>query len=152
ESDERTQETARSANAFGRFVFRDLLGAANPERRLGSRVTVLQMLTEAESKVDRAFAGQPTVEASVRHSIGSLYLRLGRHRQAERHLRLAFEGLVRGLGRDHPETLASMANLGAALLWLERREEGCKLLTECWKLRREVHGPEHGDTLRTLGN
>ena len=47
------------------FVTLDLLGSLDPKKALGQKVTVEQVLTNAEQKVDGAFPGQPLVEASV---------------------------------------------------------------------------------------
>jgi serine/threonine protein kinase len=143
---------AGDANAIADFVFSDFLDAATPERQLGSGVTVLQMLNEAEPKIETAFADRPLVKAGLRHSTGSLYLRLGRYRQAERHLSRAYASRAHHLGADHPVTLQSMHHLGLVFLQQERKEKGLEVLAECLERRRRVRGLEHPETIRTLAH
>ena len=52
-------------------AFEDLLAQASPESHpVGDRVTVRELLDRASGQIDRSFADQPEVGASVRLAIG----------------------------------------------------------------------------------
>ncbi len=66
--------------------------------------------------------------------------------------RRALEGRQRTIGRDHPDTLASVSNLGALL-----QEQGKLSLAEPYFRRalegkERTMGPDHPDTLLSVGN
>src|SRR5262249_36091668 len=74
------EEARDQARAVLTFLKRDVLAAARPkgqEGGLGPNVTIREAVEAAESKVDRAFDGQPIVEAEVRGAFGETYLYLG---------------------------------------------------------------------------
>ena len=52
-------------------------------------------------------------------------------------------------GEEHPDTLASMWNLGATLLILGENDAVLRLLRDCFAGRRRVLGVSHPDTIAT---
>lgn len=58
----------------------------------------------------------------------------------------------RALGDDHRSMMTSMNNLAVALIETGALDEADSLLTEARELQGPVLGPEHPETLRTLGN
>jgi tetratricopeptide (TPR) repeat protein len=67
--------------------------------------------------------------------------------------REAFDAFQTHYGEDHPITLTSRYNQGAALLGLGKRDESILWLREAFERRERVLGPDHPDTLeaqRTL--
>jgi hypothetical protein len=54
------------------------------------------------------------------------------------------------LGKEHPNTLISMANLAFALIDIEKREETKALHRTALEIRLKILGEEHPDTLISL--
>jgi serine/threonine protein kinase/Tfp pilus assembly protein PilF len=105
---------AAIAQAVSKFQ-EDMLSAADPDRLMGDKVTVLQALTAALSELDNGKLGtQPLVEAAVRRSMSQSLRMLGRLDDA---LRSAEEAL--GLSRehlppDHPDLAHALNELASA--------------------------------------
>ena len=64
----------------------------------------------------------------------------------------AAEGLARTLGRDHPDTLESMDNLGMATYEAGRLDRATLIFEQTLALRKSKLGPDHTDTLASMGN
>jgi len=112
-------ELARDeAQAVTRFLA-EMLAAVEPEER-GRDVTVRAVLDAAADDIERRFADQPLVQATLRHTIGQSYLALSDNAAAGRHLPLALETRERLLGPDHMDTIVARNSL-ATLAWQEGR-------------------------------
>jgi serine/threonine protein kinase/tetratricopeptide (TPR) repeat protein len=105
------QTQAAIAEAVGQFQS-DMLSSADPDRLLGDKVTVVQVITAAAAELDAGkLTSRPLVEAAVRQTIGRTLLMLGRYDDAEPHLRKALE-LRRGmLPPAHPRIALSVYDL-----------------------------------------
>lgn len=94
------EREAESAKAIKEFLVQDLLSSAKPEVARGQKVTVEEVLARSAERIEHAFKDQPEIEASVRSTLGNVYLTLGLYRDAEAQLLVAtrlFEDL-RGHG------------------------------------------------------
>jgi len=149
---DRAESEAAKAEAVNRFM-RETLSAANPWQS-SSDVTVAEALDQATTRLSSSFAGQPEVEAEARQTVGNAYSELGRYDSARPLLEAAVEARTRLLGRDHPDTIESIAAL-AQLGWRQSRfDEAVGLSHELLELRRRVYGDpssEVGATLDFLG-
>jgi hypothetical protein len=56
------------------------------------------------------------------------------------------------LGLEHPDTLATMNNLGTSLGYQGKHAEAEQMQRELLELQRRVLGPEHPETLATTSN
>ncbi len=86
-------EEAEKAVAANQFLRRMLI-SADPLGETGSGradMTVVEMLDRESGQIEEAFAGIPASEASVRSTIGGVYLSLGMLEKAEPHLRRSLE-------------------------------------------------------------
>ena len=82
-----------------------MLAAARPkdqEGGLGIDATIRAAVDAAEPEIEKSFADQPTVEASIRHTLGESYLYLGELAPAIRQHQRALALRRRILGPDHP--------------------------------------------------
>ncbi len=138
----------RIAQGVNRFLNDDLLAAAAPEQ-LGRDVTMLEVLDVASRRVGDRFAGDPTVEASVRSTLGRTYHLLGETDPAARHLEAALELRRAAIGDEHPETADAMAALGSVWADREEFEAGESLLRRSLDIHRTKSGPEALATLET---
>jgi serine/threonine protein kinase len=139
EAEARREEA--KAEAINRFLVEDLLAFGNglpfgPYRE--SNATVAQVLQEAVRTVDKAFPGQPELEASVRLTLGHTFFRLRMYKEAEPQLRRALELRGNALAepsdpwsKEYAETVFAMKARGLALRALGRPAEAEPLLRQC---------------------
>jgi serine/threonine protein kinase len=164
-ADERldNEKTARSeaateaaiAKAVNDFLQGDLLGqvmsvpefsaasAGNPD------LTVREALDRAAAKIGDRFSDQPLVEAAIRMTIGTAYIRLywSSNGLAVPHLERALQLRRDHLGPDHPDTLASMDKLSQAYLFVGRHREGIDLQQRRLEIGKATLGPDHPEPL-----
>jgi len=151
----RAEEEAATAKAINDFLTKDLLAQASPENISNRDVTVREVLDRAASKIQAQFTNNPSVEASIRLTLGRTYLTLDQPVGAEPQLQRAFEIRRQVLGPDHPDTLEATVDMAedCAEQGDDRRAE--KLLQEAAAAYRRTMGPDHPrtlDCLQTLGN
>jgi non-specific serine/threonine protein kinase/serine/threonine-protein kinase len=137
---------ASEAKAVLDFLINEMLAAADPEIA-GPKLTVDEVLIRADRLIEGRFSDQPLVEATIRHSIGDVFWRLGLGNRAEPQARRARDLRIRYLGRDHHETLLSTIVLARSLHNLGRLDEATRLAEEAAEIGRRTLGPDHFDTL-----
>ncbi len=113
EESRRAASRARASNVF----LTELMQSAQPGR-FGSDARVVDVLAPASTKIEERFSGQPLVQASLHHTIGTTYLSLGRVDDARAHLRSALALRTRRLGPSHADTLSAQLDLAEADLRL----------------------------------
>jgi eukaryotic-like serine/threonine-protein kinase len=154
------EQMARDEGAKTKTVlafFQDkVLAAARPkdqEGGLGVNATIRAAVDAAESGIEKSFAGQPEVEMLIRDTLGESYWYLGEPdraiRQFERALALRRQTK---LGPDHPDMVASIANLAVVYRDAGRNSESIPLLEEVVAKMKSAHGPDHLDTLTSITN
>ncbi|MBN1506650.1 MAG: serine/threonine protein kinase [Sedimentisphaerales bacterium] len=140
---------ARTAQAVVDFVDQDLLGSVALQQAMSQEVTVRSILDAASNRLEGRFADRPLVEAAIRLTLGKTYIELGDCRQAEPHVKRAYDIRRRELGDNDPLTLTSMAQLGR-LYWMRARyPEAEPLLTRALEFQRRILGADHLDTVET---
>jgi tetratricopeptide (TPR) repeat protein len=139
------------------FLWQDVLGRASPDNEPDRGLTVRHLLDRIADRLGKDPGQPPLVEAPVRRMIGQLYSDLGEYREAQQHLRRALDVHIHELGREDPQTLATMHTLGACLYRAgyldvshEQLAEGAQVLGRVLDHRRLVLGEEHPDTLTTM--
>jgi hypothetical protein len=81
---------------INRFLNDDLLAAASPQQE-GEKITAIELLDRASSKIEGRFADRPLIAAAVHHTLGTAYLELAAFNKASEHLARAIE--IRGSWR-----------------------------------------------------
>ncbi|HMP04116.1 MAG TPA: tetratricopeptide repeat-containing protein kinase family protein, partial [Gemmatales bacterium] len=149
------QRARETTDAVLEFVEERVLAAARPEEQeggLGIDVKLADAIKNALPHLETSLKNQPLVAARLARTIGRSFYLLGQYDVAlplhERSVAL----FVAHLGRDHPDTLASMVNLAMNYAALGRKAEELALYEETVKLRKAKLGPEHPDTLLSMGN
>ncbi len=110
------------------------------------------ILKPAAAAIDKQFAGQPAVAATLRHVLAERYHDLGLDAAAVALERQALAERRRVLGEDHPDTIESVANLGVYLLALGRTDEASPYYREALDTSRRVWGNDHPRTLTCIAN
>jgi hypothetical protein len=119
----KAQAAAARAEATVKFLTDELLAEAAPEKNPRQKqVTVEEVLKRAARKIDKAFAGQPGVEAAVQGTVGATYRLFGEYPEGEPHLRRAleslrsrrrFQELVRSIHSDRINRLGFVGSYGS---------------------------------------
>ena len=140
---------AQIARAVNEFLQNDLLAQASataeprPDIKPDPDLKVRTALDRAAASIDRRFAGQPLIAASIRATIGKAYQDLGLYRESERHLARAFELRRRELGEEDPSNLSSMHDPGQASPGAARYEQADQLTARALDISQRVLGEEH---------
>jgi serine/threonine protein kinase len=157
EAERKTAVQKNNMQAALDFLWQDVLSQASPDNEPDRGLTVRQLLDRVADRLEKDAGQPPLVEAAVRRMIGELYSDLGEYREAQQHLRRALDVQVHELGREDPQTLATMHTLGACLYRegyldanYEQLAEGAQLLGRALERRRVVLGEEHPDTVKTM--
>jgi eukaryotic-like serine/threonine-protein kinase len=143
---------AAIADAVSQFQS-DMLASADPEKLLGDKVTVLQAVSAAVKELDGGkLKNQPVVEASVRATIGSTLLALGRYDAAEPNLRKALELRQKALRAGHPLIAASLTSLAMLLGREGKYDQAESLFREGLEIHRAAQPPAPGEVAASLYN
>jgi len=140
--------SAAQSKQIGLFL-QDMLASVDPATALGRDVTIFrELLDSAAMRIDSELADQPTVAASLHHTIGATYASLALYPLAARHLESALR-LRRGqLGDLHPDTLISRNTWNALLMDRGDHKEAEPLLQPALTDCRNELGTDHPETLR----
>jgi len=153
---DKARSEAAIASAIRDFLQQDLLGMADADSLLAADMTpdpnvkLRTVVDRAAERIDEHFGDQPLVEAPIRQTLGSTYLRLGQYEQAERHRRRACEIYDRELPPEHPVRLVAILGLAAAVFRQGQYSEAEAMFREVLEVRLHMLGPEHPTTLLTM--
>ncbi len=142
------QAEADKVRAINQF-FNDMLASVDPNKE-GRDVRVADVLHRAAEDLEARLADQPEIEASLQHTIGTVYVGLGLFADAERFLRAALAIRTDLLGNDHSDTMATRIGLASALNELNKWAEAEDLIRETLRTRRGRLGPDHEQTLDAM--
>ena len=83
-------------------------------------------------------------------NVGKSFYIIGKYREAEQMHQQTLQLREMALGKEHPDTLASMNYLGLVLDSLGKYEEAEQILQQTLELRERALGKEHPDTLDSM--
>lgn len=116
------------------------------------RPEALAALREAIQELKSVCGSEDETVLTGLNALAVLYLNAGEADAAEKLFREILETRIRVLGPLHPDSLASMSELGNFCFKRSRFEEARELLTKAAQGMESVLGPSHPVTLRTLNN
>ncbi len=131
--------------------FEGTLGLADTAA-LAMAVVQQNMLDDAVHLIERQYAGDPALEASLRETVGDTYLALGRHAEAEEQITRAIALRTEALGPAAPDTLEAINSLGMVQEATGRLDEAQASYTTARDGLRRALGPTNRETLRVTGN
>ena len=126
---------------INRFLTDDLLAAASPDE-LGKDVTALDLLHRASKRIDERFATRPVIAASLHHTLGDAFARLGAFEDAHRHLTKGVELRRMHTGADSIETVHSEIALASMMASWNKLEEAEPLLIEALQRAERLLPPD----------
>ncbi len=141
------------AEAVNTFL-QDMLSAVDPSVRPDRPdVTLREVLDEAAAKMDAGgLAEHPTVELSLRTTIGNAYRAIGRFEEAESHLRRA---VVLGdalYPNGHADLSLALNKLARLCEERAQYEEAEALFRRALDMRRSLYGEDHEEVAILLNN
>ncbi|RAO74323.1 uncharacterized protein BHQ10_010335 [Talaromyces amestolkiae] len=127
-----------------------VLGAEHP----GTLASLANLASTYRSQGRWEEAEELSVQVTERRKrvLASTYTSQGRWEEAEELSVQVTETRKRVLGAEHPDTLASLANLASTYMGQGRWEEAEELNIHVIETRKRVLGTEHPDTLASLAN
>src|ERR1051326_3505344 len=146
------------AKAVNDFLQNDLLAQASARAQAGTRAApdpdlkVRTALDRAAARIAGKFDFQPVVEASIRRTIGLAYLDMNLFAEAQPQLERTVELRRRALGAEHPDTLASLDELGQLYNVQAKYSLAESVLQQVLTARRRIVGTSHEATLETMSN
>ncbi len=129
----------------------EIFKAADPEEG-DPEMTVRQALDRGGELIDRRLGGQPYVDATLRGTIGTIYLNLGLPVEAELHLRRSLDLRRELYGADSAEAADGLRALSAALREQGSYERAEELARQALALSRQRLGNEHPGIIKPLNN
>tara|TARA_B100002003_G_scaffold251621_1_gene296303 strand:+ start:1359 stop:4274 length:2916 start_codon:yes stop_codon:yes gene_type:complete len=131
----------------------DTLAATSPFEAKGNDVSLLDILQDAEQKLDNSTEHEypPLVQALLHKTLGLIYIDSGKISPAERHIH---KGLTIYKGNNLPEDetyLALLFNL-SRLNILKYGSDDLEVIRETIAVSNKVYGEDHQDSLGALDN
>ncbi len=131
-------------------IFKDLDPAPSENLDASLRILLGERLTKAAAQLDGEAVGDPLMVARLQRTLGESQIGLGYASQALTVLSKSRETYERILGRQDPDSLASMLILGKAYHEADRKEEALPLLELAMRLHKDTLGDAHPETLRSM--
>jgi Flp pilus assembly protein TadD len=104
-------ETARRTTEF----MVDLFEVSDPSEALGNTITAREILDKGAERIESQLTNQPTIQATLMDTMGTVYTSLGLYDEAVALLRKSLDTREALHGPEDPEVAASMDHLGEVL-------------------------------------
>ena len=132
------------------FLTDDLLGLVDPQQSGASNIRVRDILDGASGRLQDKFEAEPLVEAPIRMTLGTTYMKLGEFKAAQPHLERALRLYRDHLGQTDPTTLVVMDNLVSLYSARDHDAEALSLCSELYGTRRRLLGKADPLTLGSM--
>ena len=146
----KAEQKAEEAKAITDFLVKDLLGSVDPKKAKGRKVTVDEVLANAEAKIDTAFKDKPLTEAAIRNTLARVIVHLRplhgcqvscRAGQRTSHRPSWCRARRHSRGHKRPRHRARQQG---------ELEEARKLNEQVLEAQQRILGPDHPNTLTTM--
>ena len=145
----RAEAEAETARQTTRFMV-DLFKVSDPSEALGNTITAREILDKGAARIERELADQPTIQATLMDTMGTVYTSLGLYDQAIPLIRGALDKRSSALGQENDEVAQSLNHLGEVLALDADYGEAEKKLREALEIRRKAKGPKSAEVATTL--
>ena len=146
---DRANREAAASKRVADFMTR-MFKVSDPSEARGNAVTAREILDKASTEIETGLADDPELQSRLLYTMGDTYEGLGLFPRAESLLSRSLQIRRKVLGSQHPDTLASMNDLGEAIRWQARDSDAEKLVREALDGRQRVLGPNHPATLASM--
>jgi tetratricopeptide (TPR) repeat protein len=147
---QRAAREATKSQQVAQFLT-DMLSGVGPSAALGRDTVMLrEILDQTAERVGKELAGQPSIDAELRSTLGEVYRALGELGKAEAMHRQALRIHQQLSGNESVEVAASLHCL-ARTLWNESKlSEAENLCREALRVRRKLLGKLNAEVAETL--
>lgn len=155
---QRADEEATTARTINEFLEKDLLSQASPITQISPSskpdpdLKVRTALDRAAERIKDRFAGQPLIEASIRHSIGGSYFDLDLLSEAQHEIEREVELRRKAQGETSRDTLAAMETLGSIYRDQMKFDQAEKIFKQVLANQQRILGENNSETLITLAD
>lgn len=129
--------------------YMDFLGSQLMEE--GRHKEALSWFKNAYELSVEVFGIKNLASLDIAHNMSMVYIELGDQEAADKYIDISLEGSIKLLGRDHHIVLSSMCEKAFSLIDRGEDSEALKLLVGVHATQVRKLGPEHENTLSTLG-
>lgn len=143
---DRANGEAQTAQQVTDFLI-GLFTVPDPSEARGNTLTAREVLDKGRKQIEGNQQLQPVVRARLEEAMASTYSGLGVYSAAQEELERTLATRRRILGPENPETLRSMAALGAVYVRRQQYPAALKLLQETTETQLRVLGATHPDYL-----
>src|SRR5580698_432638 len=140
-------ETARTRR-IQRFML-NLFDGGDRQAGPADNLRVISLLDRGVQEA-QSLNGEPTVQAELYQTLGSIYQKLGKLDRADALLSLALERRKSIYGKDHAEVAASLVAIGLLRIDQERLEEAERLVREGLAMTRRHAAPKDPALVKAL--
>ncbi len=140
----RAERERAKAQAISGFL-QDMLQSADPWQGGSRQTTVAEALKAGVKRVNEGAIHDPLVTASIKRTIGSVYLGLGRIEDADTLIRAALAERIRRAGPGTEEAAESYEDLGNLYVRQGKFDSAAVMTERALAIRRRLHGAN--DTL-----
>jgi serine/threonine protein kinase/tetratricopeptide (TPR) repeat protein len=149
----RERDRANQAAATAEAVTQSLVAVfefADPSKSLGNTITAKELLDQGAEKVVRDLKDQPTSQAKLMDTIGSLYQSIGVYDRAQPLLEEALKLRRQTLGTEHIDVATSLHRLGLLMYLKGDHAASEPLCRDALAMRRRLLKPDHPDVTQSL--
>jgi non-specific serine/threonine protein kinase/serine/threonine-protein kinase len=146
---DRANREAAASKRVAEFMGR-MFKVSDPSEARGNAVTAREILDKASNEIETGLVDDPELQSRLLYTMGDTYEGLGLFSRPESLLSRSLQIRRKVLGPQHPDTLASMNDLGEAIRWEGRYPEAEKLVREALHGRQQVLGPDNPATLASM--
>lgn len=151
QADEKKAQTEAARSAQVAQFMKDMLAAVGPKVAQGRDTTLLrEILDNTAQRLDEGLAGQPEVEADLRHTLGVVYRDIGDYAKAAPMLEKAYSLRKKRLGEDNIDTVNSLYFLADVYRLQGRDAKAESAFRKVLEARRKLLGNDSPDTAASL--
>ena len=139
-------ETARQTTDFMVSLF----NVSDPSEALGNTITAREIMDQGAERIERELTTQPTIQATLMETMGTVYTSLGLYKQAASLLQSALDKRRELYGEQHLEVARTYDSLGEVLTLQAEYVQAGEMLRNALAIRRDLLGEGHPDVAESL--
>ena len=139
-------ETARQTTDFMVSLF----SVSDPSEARGNTITAREILDQGAGRIEEELATQPTIQATLMDTMGSVYQSLGLYPEASNLLNSALVKRRELLGDEHVDVALTKAHLAEVLTLQASYDAAEPMYREALDTQRRLLGDEAGEVADTL--
>ena len=145
----RAEAEAETATQTTQFMV-GLFSVSDPSEARGNTITAREIMDQGAERIERELTTQPTIQATLMETMGTVYTSLGLYKQAASLLQSALNKRRELFGEQHLEVARTYDRLGEVLTLQAEYAQAGEMLRNALAVRRELLGEGHADVAESL--